>query len=404
MKTCKHLILFCLFCLLALGACCFMFNTGVPPGGDDLHSLRIRVAIQWQLVWFAVGLVLTWQVARQDYHRWRVWSFPLMVSVWCALALCLVSNPFLKIIDWTRWLGLGHLSVCPARWAPPALALFLASFYSSARPAAEKREADTERLGPISVLAENGVPLAACVYTAILVTGHSAMAIRILLFLTAICVAAAARATKTVWGLVILGIASCTAVLLRYPFLLHQFLYDFFTKYNRPHSILLSLRCINTGGWFGIGLGQSANRLYIPNATEMSEFMTAVIGEELGLIIVLLIVALMVTLLLAGLYLSLHAHDRFGKLLATSVTALLGFQTLFHFTAIFNWTNFIGIPMPFISEIGSNACVPLFCAGLLLSVATRSPPFSKTADRDPKRSPPDGSRPATVWRTPTSPP
>lgn len=372
MNKCMQIILFCLFCLLTLGVACFMFNTVIPQSEGGQTALNIRMATQRQFAWLAVGVVLMWQVARLDYHRWRDWSISLWVFVGCALALCLMSNPLLQMVGWTRWLGIGPLAFCPSRWAPVALALLLATLLSSDRPAAEKRGVDAARPGTITVLMEMGLPLAIVAFTAILVTGHGALTIRILLLLTALCVAIAARNAKVSYGLLLLGAAGFVAFLLSEPYRLQSFLSDIFNHDNGPHSVPLSLICIKTGGWFGIGLGQSTNRTFIPNATEMSEFMTAFIWEELGLICALMIAALMLTLLAAGLYLSLHAQDRFGKLLAAGVTSLLGFQALLHFAMLLNWISFIGIPMPFVSEIGSNACVSMFCAGLLLSVARQT--------------------------------
>ena len=128
------------------------------------------------------------------------------------------------------------------------------------------------------------------------------------------------------------------------------------------------LIALGSGGWLGIGLGNSRQKWdYLPNAH--SDFVFAVLGEELGLIGALAVLSLFGILLFAGIRIAMNATDTFGRLLAAGITGWIGLQTLVNLGAVTGLLPITGVPLPFLSFGGTALVVTLAGVGVLASVA-----------------------------------
>ena len=129
-----------------------------------------------------------------------------------------------------------------------------------------------------------------------------------------------------------------------------------------------SLYAIGSGGFWGLGLGQSRQKyLYLPEP--QNDFIFAIVVEELGLIgatIILLIFALLVW---RGITLSLRAKDKFGKLLGIGLTSQIGIQVVLNILVITDWLPNTGISLPFFSYGGSSLIMLLAQMGIILSIS-----------------------------------
>jgi cell division protein FtsW len=133
---------------------------------------------------------------------------------------------------------------------------------------------------------------------------------------------------------------------------------------------------LGSGGWFGLGLGNSLQKLgFVPE--HQTDFIFAIIGEELGLIATLLVVLAFVVLVICGIYIALNARDPFGLLLAAGVTLLIGLQAAINIGVVTSALPNKGLPLPFISYGGSNLLAMLTCVGILFSVARCAPAREK---------------------------
>jgi len=122
------------------------------------------------------------------------------------------------------------------------------------------------------------------------------------------------------------------------------------------------------GGWWGEGLGASREKWgSLPEAH--TDFIFAVVGEELGLFGTLVVMGCVMTLMWGGSRIALTAKDEFGRLVAVGVTAWLGFQALIHIGVTVGTLPTKGITLPFVSYGGSSLVVSLVGVGLLLAVA-----------------------------------
>jgi cell division protein FtsW len=129
-----------------------------------------------------------------------------------------------------------------------------------------------------------------------------------------------------------------------------------------------ALTAIGSGGLFGVGLGESVQKIfYLPEAH--TDMILAIIGEELGLVGILGVVALYGMIGWAGLRSAKAAKDHYSKLLAAGVTSLILCQATLNFFAVLGMAPLTGVPLPFISYGASNLIVLLGGMGLLLNVA-----------------------------------
>lgn len=132
-----------------------------------------------------------------------------------------------------------------------------------------------------------------------------------------------------------------------------------------------SLMAIGSGGFFGLGFGQSRQKyLYLPEP--QNDFIFAVVCEELGFIGALLIIILFILLIWRGITLSLRAKDKFGMLLGIGLTSQVGMQVILNIMVVTNTIPNTGISLPFFSYGGTSLIILLIQMGIVLSISRTS--------------------------------
>jgi cell division protein FtsW len=143
---------------------------------------------------------------------------------------------------------------------------------------------------------------------------------------------------------------------------------------------------------FGVGLGRSVQKIfYLPEAP--TDFILAVIGEELGVLGIGLVAVLYGMLAYAGFRTARRTRDRYAKLLASGLTSLILCQGVLNIFVVLGLAPLTGVPLPFISYAPTNLCVMLAAVGLLLNIArpgkrlqmVKAPPRETETDRDRRR-------------------
>jgi cell division protein FtsW len=138
---------------------------------------------------------------------------------------------------------------------------------------------------------------------------------------------------------------------------------------------------LGSGGFFGVGLGHSVQKIfYLPEA--QTDFILAVIGEELGVLGIFGVVFLYGMIAYAGLRTARRATGRYAKLLAAGLTSLILCQGILNIFVVLGIAPLTGVPLPFISYAPSNLCVMLAAVGLLLNVGSRSRSLRVVGERD----------------------
>jgi cell division protein FtsW len=152
---------------------------------------------------------------------------------------------------------------------------------------------------------------------------------------------------------------------------------------------------LGSGGLFGVGLGESVQKIYyLPEAS--TDMIFAIVGEELGLVGALGVIAAFVVFGYAGFNIALRCRDPFGKRLAAGLTALVCGQAAVNLAAVMGLAPLTGIPLPFVSYGGSSLIVALMCVGILLNIAVdeRAAGSAEVPDRGRR----DGRSRASVAR------
>src|SRR6266545_3908927 len=283
-----------------------------------------------QAVWSAIGLAGLVTALKIDYRKLRAPAVVYPVVILSTLLLIVVL--FLKPVnDAHRWIRLGALSFQPAELAKLAVILYL-SYHIERR-------------------AERVNDFLPSLFPALLLIGWFA-------FLVYIQPDLGTAATIVMTAGVMLYLAG---VRLRY-----------FAALAVPRSagyqIIQSLIAVGTGGVSGVGLMEGRQKLfYLPYP--YSDFIFAVIGEEMGLLGALLVLLAFVLLLWRGLRAAWKAPDAFGMFLAAGLTLSIVIQAFINISVVLGLLPTKGIPLPFISAGGSSLVFALFGVGLVLNVS-----------------------------------
>jgi cell division protein FtsW len=143
-------------------------------------------------------------------------------------------------------------------------------------------------------------------------------------------------------------------------------------RYDVGYQITESLIAIGSGGLFGVGLGDSRQKLlFLPEAH--TDYILAIVGEELGYVGLLGVSACFILLVWRGIRAALRARDAFGCYLAFGITSLFGLQAAVNLGVVLGSLPTKGLPLPFVSFGGSTLVVDLFAAGVLLNISRGAP-------------------------------
>jgi cell division protein FtsW len=150
------------------------------------------------------------------------------------------------------------------------------------------------------------------------------------------------------------------------------FLYPWQFRRDTGYQLYESLISVGSGGLYGQGLGQGHQKLFfLPEAH--TDFILAIIGEELGLCGVLAVLLAFAVLVWRGLRAATRARDAFGCYLAFGMTLLFGLQALVNMGVVLGLLPTKGLPLPFVSYGGTALVVSLFMAGVLANISARDP-------------------------------
>jgi cell division protein FtsW len=140
---------------------------------------------------------------------------------------------------------------------------------------------------------------------------------------------------------------------------------------NSGYQLAASLIAIGSGGFFGQGLGDSKQKLFLPEA--YTDYILAIIGEELGFLGILLVLGLFVLFLFAGYRAVWRARDAFGYYLACGITTMLALQAAVNASVVLGVLPTKGLPLPFVSFGGSTLLIDLAAAGIVLNISRGEP-------------------------------
>ncbi len=314
-----------------------------------------------QVMWAGLGLVAYLIMARIDYHQWaRHIRWVLAVGVG-GLVIVLIPHVGLKAGGSRRWVGLGSaFGYQPSEVAKLAMILFAAHVLSRR---AARVESWREALLPV-------LGLALFMATLVMFEPDLDAAIEIVMIATAVLFVAGVP-VRQLLGLGAAGAFSTLVLAIAAPYRrgrLLTFLHPDRDPLNRSFQTHQSLIAIGSGGINGVGLGAGhAKWQFLPAAH--TDFIFAIIAEELGLLGCLAVLGLFALFAFVGCRVSLRAPDRFGMLIAAGVTTWVCGQAMINIAMVVGLIPVSGTPLPFISAGGSSLVVLMGATGLLANVA-----------------------------------
>jgi len=335
----------------------------------DQQYGRSYIFLLRQAAWLLLGLLGMFALMRTDYRRLRE---PAVVYPTIFLVLLMLIGAFFldKSHATHRWIRFGPVGIQPSELAKLAVVLYLAWFLDLKRRSASSMEFRKEDFFH-TILPVAG-PILVCVVL-ILLQPDLGTSIDIVLVAAAVLFVAGLS-----WKWLVTGAAIALPAL--YLLITHVAyrqarLMAFLDLGSDPQGagfqLLQSLIAVGSGGFTGVGLMESKQKLfYLPEAH--TDFIYAVVSEELGFIGAVIVIALFAVYGWRGLRAAFGAPDGFGRLLALGITAMVLFQALINFAVVLGMVPTKGIPLPFVSYGGSSLLVMLLATGVLLNISQQA--------------------------------
>lgn len=316
-----------------------------------------------QAIAVILGAIALFVTARVDYHFWRKFVVPGLLGVMFLLFLVLIPGIGQTAYGARRWLGAGPLQFQPSELAKLALILFSADILARHPPSRE---------GPTPLYVVGG----ATFFITILVMAQPDMGTTLVIVGSVLAVLVLGG---TPWRLLFTGFMT-TAVFGALVALIEPYRRERLLSFTDPfesasgsgYQVVQSLVGLGSGGIRGVGLGASRAKWgFLPNAH--TDFIFAIIGEELGLFGAIGVVGLFVALAVYGIRAATRAPDAYGALVAGGITAWLVGQGALNMATVVGALPVTGVPLPFVSLGGTSTLFCMAAAGVLVNIARQRP-------------------------------
>ncbi|MFC1631578.1 putative lipid II flippase FtsW [Candidatus Omnitrophota bacterium] len=313
------------------------------------------------LLHLIVGLILTVFVMNLDLKHLRRWARPLFLFSVILLMLLFVPGLARQVGGARRWLSLGLVSFQPSELVKWTSVLFLADFLVG-------RQKELSNLAIGKFLSALLIVGAVCALILVQPDLGGALAIAI--------VAALMFFAARIPLFYIINLALCSLPVLYFSIFsvayrrkrIITFLNPWADIRGSGFQLVQSYLALGLGGLWGVGLGQSRQKLfYLPAAH--TDFVFSIIGEELGLLGTLAIISLFILFLWQGIKVSLRSSDPFIKLFSFGLVITIVFSACVHMAVACGAVPTKGLPLPFISYGGSSLVFNMMGVGLLLNSA-----------------------------------
>lgn len=352
-----NMLLTATLCLLALGAVMVFSASSTTRVLQDGGLSDSAFYLKRTLMFGAVGLLIMHLVARHGLKAVRELTPVILgISFFLLLAVLAVGT---EVNGASRWIGGGFLQIQPSEIAKVALILYGADLLAN-KP---KRARSIEGFMPFLVVAG---------LSCVLIMAEPDMGTTMVITFAVAATLVAAGARPVDLGkiaLVIGALALLMAVVEPYRMArLTAFLHPTADASGAGFQAAQAKIALGSGGLFGVGIGNGVQKaFYLPEAH--TDMITAVIGEELGLVGIAGVVGLFGMFGYAGFKTAQKARDNYSKILVAGLTSLILVQASINLFAVMGLAPLTGVPLPFVSYGNSSLMACLFSVGLILNVA-----------------------------------
>lgn len=316
-----------------------------------------------QFIFLIIGFLGMKFLIDYDYKNLVVWTIPFMIGVLVLLALVNYTPLGVTVNEAKRWISIGFFQFQPSEFAKPAVVMLLASaFYKNSKIFDNQK------------FIYYFIPILAMIF---MIFKQPNLSMVILLLATSLIMYISAGGPLKVFlgmiGAGIFAVITAGATHLIKPYQMSRI-----TTWLNPeadplgagYNVIQSLVAFATGGFWGVGYGGSKQKLaWLPEAH--TDFIFAVIGEELGFIGCILVIGLFWTFVHRGLLIASRCPDMYGKLLAIGITFSIGFQAFLNMSVASSFLPATGVPLPFISYGGSSLMVSMWMVGILMNISKK---------------------------------
>jgi cell division protein FtsW len=361
--TSYYLVLGITLLLLGLGLVMVLSTSSVA---DLAAGLSPYSDFKKQLLGAAVGLPLMWVAARASPRLFRAFAYPLLAVAVVGLCLTLIHGVGISQNGASRWISLGGQQVQPSEIAKLALAVWGADLL-----------ARKDKFAQLADWRHMLVPLmpGAGVLCLLVMSGDDLGTTFILLVIFLALLWVIGTPGRVFTGVLILMALAMLLMIVSAEYRFHRMVAYLQPQGSATGANMQAIQgkyAVGSGGWFGVGLGASREKWgWVPEST--TDFIFAIIGEELGLIGTLCVTVLYGGLAFAGLRIARRVTDVFCRMCATAITAWIVIQAAINIGAVIGVLPITGVPLPLVSAGLSSLLVTLVGLGMLMSFARLEP-------------------------------
>jgi len=316
--------------------------------------------VKRQLLFAGVGVAGMFFFMYIPYSNWAKYAKTILLVCFGLLLIVLIPGIGLTRGGAQSWIGIGAFSIQPSEFMKLGLIIFLAVFLSVNQKY-------------ITSFKKGFLPALLLVFTAFgLIMLQPDLGTGMVLVLTCMIMifVSGARISHFI-GLGLLGLVGFALLIISAPYRISR-ITAFLNPWEDPlgdgFQIIQSLYAIGPGGLMGVGLGNSLQKyFYLPEP--QTDFIFAILGEELGFIGGTILLILFIILFWRGIRVALEAPDSFGRFLALGIVSMLTVQVMINISVVIGLIPVTGITLPFLSYGGSSLTLTLCSVGILLNIS-----------------------------------
>jgi len=334
-----------------------MIYSASSYSADVLHEDKFHF-VKKQMFGLILGVVVFFVASKFDYHKFyklRYWALGVSILL---LVLVFVPGIGISANGARRWIGFAGLNLQSSEVAKFGFVIFASSYLSK-----NYKKTKTFK-GILPILLSGGI---ICLLVILEPNMSVTMCIGMVMIVMLI---VGGMSFKHFAILAVPALALVVGLILIEPYRLDR-LMAFIDPWANPkeegYQLIQSLYSLGAGGLFGVGLFNSRQKyLFLPFAE--SDFIFAIIGEELGLVGSIIVIGVYVGIVAIGIKIALNASDRLGAYIASGITAVIAIQVLINIAVVTGSIPPTGIPLPFVSAGGTSVSVFMGAIGILCNV------------------------------------
>ena len=315
-----------------------------------------------QILAFVVGFIGLKFFSNYDYKKLAQWNTIFMIIIVVALLLVDFTPLGVTVNGAKRWINLAGFQLQPSEFAKPAVVMLLASAFKNDAGIFDQNKWVFAFI-PILIMVA-------------FIFAQPNLSMVILLLATSVVVYLCAGGSLKLF--VSCLVAGITGIVIAATTVIKPYQLQRLRIWRHPetdpqgagYNIIQSLIAFASGGFSGVGYGGSIQKLYyLPECH--TDFIFAIIAEEMGFIGCILVIGLFFTFVQRGFLIAGRCPDMYGKLLAVGITFSIGFQAFLNMSVASSFLPTTGVPLPFISYGGSSLIVSLWMVGILLNISKK---------------------------------